>query len=96
VDILSAACALSRKTKGWVLVSRGGQRSLLVNEAEDFQNFAMPRRVKLRNTVGAGDALLAGVAQAILSGLEPEAWLERGLETGTRATQLQPGELPSH
>jgi len=93
-DILAAAGALSRKTRGWVLVSRGGHRSLLVNEAEGFHHFAMPRRVKPRNTVGAGDALLAAVVAAIQSGLSPEKWLERGLITGTRATQLQPGELP--
>lgn len=93
-DILSAACALSRKMRGWVLVSRGGQRSLLVNEAEDFHRFAMPRRVKPRNTVGAGDALLAAVAREIQLGCKPEEWLERGLETGTHATLLEPGRLP--
>jgi len=93
-DILSAACALSRKTRGWILVSRGGQRSLLVNEAEDFHRFAMPRRVKPRNTVGAGDALLAAVARAIQMKCKPEEWLERGLEIGTQATQIEPGRLP--
>jgi 1-phosphofructokinase family hexose kinase len=93
-DILSATCALSRKTRGWVLVSRGAQRSLLVNEVENFHHFAMPRRVRPRNTVGAGDALLAAVAWAIQSGCKPEEWLERGLATGTRATQLEPGRLP--
>lgn len=93
--ILAAARALSRKTGGWVLVSRGGHRSLLVNEGEGFRHFARPRRVKPRNTVGAGDALLAAVAAAIQSGRSPEQWLERGLLTGTRATQLQPGELPA-
>lgn len=94
-DILAAGRALSRKSRGWVLVSRGGQRSLLVNAAEGFQHFATPRRVKPRNTVGAGDALLAGVARAIQLGLRPEAWLTQGLETGTRATQLRPGGLPA-
>ena len=94
-DILSAARAMSMKTHGWVLVSRGGKRSLLVNEREGFQQFSMPRRVKPRNTVGAGDALLAGAARAILSGLDPSGWIACGLETGTRATQLKPGELPS-
>ncbi|HEX5218293.1 MAG TPA: 1-phosphofructokinase family hexose kinase [Verrucomicrobiae bacterium] len=95
-DVLSAACALSRKTRGWVLVSRGGQRSLLVNEAENLHRFAMPRRVTPRNTVGAGDALLAAVARGIQLKCQPEEWLERGLETGTRATQLEPGRLPKH
>jgi 1-phosphofructokinase family hexose kinase len=94
-DILTAAGGLSRRTRGWVLVSRGGQRSLLVNVTEDFQHFAVPRRVKPRNTVGAGDALLAGVARAIQAGAGPVEWLNCGLATGTRATQLQPGELPA-
>lgn len=94
-DVLAAAVTLSRKTRGWVLVSRGGHRSLLVNEVEGFRHFARPRRVQPRNTVGAGDALLAAVAAAIQSGLAPEQWLERGLVTGTRATQLPPGELPA-
>ena len=93
-DILRAACALSQKTRGWILVSRGGQRSLLVNEAEDFHRFAIPRRAKPRNTVGAGDALLAGVARAIQLKCKPEEWLERGLEIGTQATQLAAGRLP--
>jgi fructose-1-phosphate kinase PfkB-like protein len=92
--IVRAARSLSAQTGGWVLVSRGGERSLLVNETAQFKKFAAPRRVKPRNTVGAGDALLAAVAQAIQTGLEPEEWLRRGLETGTAATQLQPGELP--
>ena len=94
-DILSAACALSRKTRSWILVSRGGQRSLLVNEPKDFHRFSSPRRVKPRNTVGAGDALLAAVARAIQLGRKSEEWLEQGLEIGTLATQLEPGQLPS-
>jgi 1-phosphofructokinase family hexose kinase len=93
-DMLTAARALSGETRNWVLVSRGGRRSLLVNTGKDFQCFAAPRRVQPRNTVGAGDALLAGVAWAIQSGLGPEEWLHRGLEIGTRATQLEPGHLP--
>lgn len=93
-DILSAARVLSRKTRGWVLVSRGGQRGLLVNEAKDFHHFAMPPRVKPRNTVGAGDALLAGVARAIQAGCNPQEWLRCGLESGTQATRIEPGQLP--
>jgi fructose-1-phosphate kinase PfkB-like protein len=92
--IVRAARSLSAEAGGWVLVSRGGERSLLVNQSSGFLAFAVPRRVKPRNTVGAGDALLAAVAQALQIGLEPEEWLRRGLETGTAATQLQPGELP--
>lgn len=93
-EIIQAACALSAATRGWVLVSRGGQRSLLVNVAEKFQLFAAPRKVKPRNTVGAGDALLAAVARQIQRGTSPEEWLRQGLAVGTQATQLAAGELP--
>lgn len=93
-DILSAARGLSDETRGWVLVSRGGRRSLLVNVAEGYQDFAAPRHVKLRNTVGAGDALLAGVARAIQLDRAPAAWLRRGVAVGTRATQMPAGQMP--
>ena len=93
-DILRAARALSVQTRGWVLVSRGGRRSLLVNVAEGYQGFAAPRRVKPRNTVGAGDALLAGVARELQLGRAPETWLRRGVAVGTLATQMPPGQMP--
>ena len=93
-DIVRAAKALSLETQGWVLVSRGGQRSLLVNVGEGFQQFAAPKPVKPRNTVGAGDALLAAVARQIQLGSAPGEWLRQGLVIGTQATQLPGGELP--
>jgi len=93
-QILAAARALSGQTRGWVLVSRGGQRSLLVNVAEKFQLFAAPQKLRPRNTVGAGDALLAAVARQIQLGAAPEAWLRQGLTIGTQATQLAAGDLP--
>jgi 1-phosphofructokinase family hexose kinase len=93
-QIVTAARALSEETQGWVLVSRGGQRSLLVNVAEEFQLFAAPKKVKPRNTVGAGDSLLAAVARQIQLGRPPTEWLRQGLIIGTQATQLPAGELP--
>ena len=93
-EILHAAQKLSGVTQGWVLVSRGGKRSCLVNISEDVEIHATPPRVKPRNTVGAGDALLAAVANQIVLGRSPSDWLRCGLETGTAATQLQAGKLP--
>lgn len=93
-EILQAARKLSATTQGWVLVSRGGKRSWLVNVSEDVEICATPPRVKPRHTVGAGDALLAAVANQIMLGKPPADWLRRGLETGTAATQLQAGKLP--
>ena len=92
-EILGAAQKLSGQTRGWVLVSRGAKRSLLVNHAAAFQAFAAPPRVQPRNTVGAGDALLASVAWQIQSGASPLDWLRQGLATGSAATQLLPGRL---
>ncbi len=92
-DVIRAARALSEKTRGWVFVSRGAGASLLLNAQEQFQAFAKPARVKPRNTVGAGDALLAGVARQIQLGVPPSDWLKQGLAVGTRATQCVPGHV---
>jgi hypothetical protein len=39
------------------------------------------------------DARLAGVAREIQSGRAPEEWLRRGVEVGTKATQMPVGQL---
>jgi fructose-1-phosphate kinase PfkB-like protein len=93
-ETVSAARALSEQTREWVLVSRGAKRILLVNHADGFQFAVLPSRVKPRNTVGAGDALLAAVAHQIQLGHEPEQWLCQAVMTGTVATQCAPGQLP--
>lgn len=86
--------AMSRLSGGWVLVSRGAKPALLVNAAQGLQFTASPPKVKPRNTVGAGDSLLAAVAHQLTQGASPEAWLQAGLTIGSMATQLQAGELP--
>ena len=93
-EILHAARKLSKVTHNWVLVSRGGKRSWLVNVVAGVEIQAAPPKVKPLNTVGAGDAMLAGVAAGIQAGCSPEQWLSRGVEVGTQATQINPGELP--
>lgn len=91
--IIHAARALSEETRGWVLVSRGAKRSVLLNAPENFRAFAVPQRVKPRNTVGAGDALLAAAARQIQNGAPPQKWLEFGLKIGSAATQRMAGKL---
>ena len=93
--IVRAARALSACTRGWVLVSRGPRRGLLLNQVEGFHSFAAPPRVKPRNTVGAGDALLAAIAHAVQCGAPPKVWLEAGLRTGSSATGCLAGLLPA-
>ncbi len=93
--VLRAARDLSRQTGGWVLLSRDARGGLLVNEAARFACCAMVPRVRARNTVGAGDALLAAAAAEILKGTEPTEWLRNGLATATAGVQCVAGELAS-
>ncbi len=92
---LFATRHMSFITGGWVLVSRGAKSALLMNAGMSEALTAVPGRLKPRNTVGAGDALLAAVARQIELGSTPCKWLHSGLAAGTAATQRQPGELPS-
>jgi 1-phosphofructokinase family hexose kinase len=93
-SLLRAARKLSQATGGWVLVSRGAKPALLVNVAAGQTFIAAPPKVRPRHTIGAGDALLAAVAQQVLSGAAPETWLLAGLTTGSAATQCEAGQLP--
>ena len=93
-QIVRGARALSQQTRGWVLVSRGARRSLLLNRKLESQIFVAPPRVKPRNTVGAGDALLAAVARLIELGATPQEWLRQSVVVGTAATLCPPGCLP--
>lgn len=94
-EIVRAARALSNQTRGWVLVSRGDKRSLLLNETEGSCSFSQPPRVRPCNTVGAGDALLAAVALAVQKGQPPATWLKHGVRTGSVAVRLAAGRLPA-
>lgn len=92
---LRAARELSRHTGGWVLLSRDARGGLLVNEADGYACQAEVPRVRVRNTVGAGDALLAAVVVAVDGGVEPAEWLRAGLATATAGVQCPAGELAS-
>jgi 1-phosphofructokinase family hexose kinase len=93
-ELVQAARALSEKTRSWVLVSRGAKRSWLVNIFENAEISVAPPPVKVRNTVGAGDAMLAAVAAEIQASVPPKRWLAAGVSVGSRATQFVAGELP--
>ena len=91
---LAAARKLSEHTGGWVLVSLGEGGALLVNTSPTFAARATLPRVRVLNTVGAGDALLAAAAQAVAGGRPPEDWLRAGVGAGTAATQSVAGCFP--
>jgi 1-phosphofructokinase family hexose kinase len=93
--VLRAARELSRCTGGWVLLSRDARGGLLVNEADGIACRATVPRVRVRNTVGAGDALLAAATIAVAGGAEPAEWLRAGLATATAGVRCPAGELAS-
>ena len=94
-EVTSAAEALSTLTRNWVLVSRGERGALLVNSRLGQVVEATPPRVEVRNTVGAGDALLAAVVAESSVSHDPVDWLIAGVAAGTSAAQVAPGTLPS-
>ncbi|EYB68651.1 1-phosphofructokinase [Deinococcus phoenicis] len=61
-EVLNAARELLRRGAGLVAVSQGERGALLVTEREAVR--ALPPRVTVKSTVGAGDAMVAGLVAA--------------------------------
>jgi 1-phosphofructokinase family hexose kinase len=93
--VARAAAELSRVTGGYVLVSRAGSGALLVSEKAGIQLSAGVPAVNVRNTVGAGDAMLAGAIAASNRSDQPANWLRWAIATGCAATEVPPGKLPT-
>jgi 1-phosphofructokinase family hexose kinase len=91
--LMRATQELARATGGWVLLSRDSRGGLLVDGASGFACRAPVPRVRARNTVGAGDAMLAAAAMELVRGAEPTEWLRAGLATATAGVQCPAGEL---
>lgn len=89
-----AALDLSRLTHGWVFVSLGSRGAILVQANEGLFLQTVPPKIRVRNTVGAGDALLAAVTWRFLLGEAPEDWLRWGVATGTTMASLPADQLP--
>lgn len=92
--LVKAAFRMSGKSKGWVLVSRGPKGAMLVNAVTGYATCAAAPPVKILNTVGVGDALLAAVCCKLAAGSAPDEWLRWGVAVGTAATQVRGGGLP--
>ena len=93
--VLQAVRELSAQTDGWVLLSRGGDGAWLVNAGQGIELAAGAPHVEVRNGVGAGDALLAATVHRVQAGAPPDDWLRHAVATGTAATQVPPGQLPT-
>jgi 1-phosphofructokinase len=89
------AVELSRRTRGWVLVSRGARPGWLIHAARKVHLAASPPSVRPQHTIGAGDALLAAAAKALLDQRSPAELLATALAIGSLATQFPAGTLPA-
>lgn len=97
-DLATAARSLSRATGGWVLLSRGSEGAWLLHEGRRqgwTARASSPRPRPVRNTVGAGDAALAGALAAMQSGRPPEDWLRGAVGAGSACVGEAAGRLPS-
>jgi 1-phosphofructokinase family hexose kinase len=92
--IIAAAQELSAKTGGWVLVSRGAEGASLIHARLVIVISQSASRVSIRNTVGAGDAMVAAAAQALIQKASPEVILDRALKAAAALVQQPAGQLP--
>lgn len=70
-DIVAAARALRERGIGRVVVSMGDAGAIFVTA--DAAVHAAPPQIPVRSTVGAGDAMVAGIVHATLQGFDIEA-----------------------
>src|SRR5438093_497536 len=77
-----------------MLISLGQRGGWLINAEIDWSyRCAAPRNLAV-NTVGCGDAMMAGIAEAVAEDLAPPAWLQQGIACGSSAVRYPPGILP--
>ncbi len=87
-EILEAARELNRRGVGIVLVSMGPRGILLVSDGKVYQ--AVPPKVEVVNTIGAGDSSVAGFIYGMASGKDLKESLIYATASGT-ATTLRRG-----
>ncbi|MCD6272956.1 MAG: 1-phosphofructokinase [Deltaproteobacteria bacterium] len=87
-DIIKAARSIRKQGVKIVLISMGAEGILLVSEKEGY--VASPPKVKVQNTIGAGDSAVAGFIYGLTQGKELKDALTFAVAAGT-ATTLKPG-----
>ena len=87
-EIVAAARDIRARGVETALVSMGARGILLVSEAKTL--LAVPPRVKVVNTIGAGDSAVAGFLYGLANKMPVEDCLRYAVAAGT-ATTLQPG-----
>jgi len=94
-DLFEAVASLSEKTGGWVVVSRGRVGAIIWNSQARVGFSARAPKVQIKNTVGAGDAMLSAIVRRKQMGAPPEKWIRWGVATGTAAVACEGGVLAS-
>lgn len=92
-DVARAALALRARGVGLVVVSLGGDGAVIAGEGGCW--LALPPRVPVATTVGAGDALVAGTLVALVEGRDfPEAAVFGMACAAARIQRIAPGLPP--
>jgi 6-phosphofructokinase 2 len=87
-EIIRAAQSVHKQGVGIVLVSMGAKGILLFSRKERY--LASPPKVKVKNTIGAGDSAVAGFVYGLVRGKSLKKALINAVAAGT-ATTLRPG-----
>jgi 1-phosphofructokinase len=87
-EIISSAQSICESGTGTVLVSMGARGILLVSKKGNY--LAVPPKVKVINTIGAGDSSIAGFVYGTATGKSLHESLTYAVAAGTAST-LQPG-----
>src|SRR4030042_4387357 len=87
-EITRAAQSVHKQGVGIVLVSMGAKGILLFSRKERY--LASPPKVKVKNTIGAGDSAVAGFVYGLVRGKSLKKALINAVAAGT-ATTLRPG-----
>ena len=90
-DRETALRQLTAATHGWVVLSCGEEGAWMMGDRSDALVQAPAKPVRVRNTVGAGDAMLAGIAQSFSKDELPSEWLQAGIRSAARSIGRAPG-----
>jgi len=91
-DELGAVPTLRQDAVEWLVVSDGGRDVTVRRDEMEFR--VRPPRVKVRNTIGCGDAMLAGIAVALSRGDPMSEAIRLGVACGAaNALTPQPGHV---
>ncbi len=92
-DCIAAADALRAQGFRWVITSLGAEGALAIGDTERL--YAAALAVEVADTVGAGDAMLAGVLAAFDAGDDARTALKQGIAVASRMVSVSGTRLES-